>query len=88
MRRNGFHPLDVMLPRRFELLLLVDDLRDFENLEVVPVGEGVPDDTPDELLPEIVDMDPFDDVVRGCEILIDYQNYKFNFFFLRQHTFK
>lgn len=67
MRRNGFHPLDVILPKRFELLLLVDDLRDLENFDVVPVGDGVPDDTPDELPPEIVDIEPFDDVVRGCD---------------------
>lgn len=61
MRLNGFQPLDVILPRR------VDDFDDLLlrvfGFDVVPVGLGVPEETPDELPADIVELDiePFDD---------------------------
>lgn len=53
---------DRLLNRPFGVLLRTFDLDD-----VVPGGLGVPDETPDELPIERVDIDPFDDVdVIGC----------------------
>ena len=67
-RRNGFQPPDDKLPRRpFD-----DLLRDF-GFDVVLVGLGAPDETPDELPPDNVDTEPFDDVVMGFK-----HNYLYN----------
>lgn len=53
VRRKGFQLL--VLIRDLVDLLRDDDL----GLDVVLVGLGAPDDTPDELPPESVDIDPF-----------------------------
>lgn len=58
-RLNGFHPLPDKLPN-----LPFDDLvlRNFVLL-VVPVGLGVPDDTPEELPIDRADIEPFDELL-------------------------
>lgn len=54
-RRNGFHvrPTDKLLRRLFDDLLL-----NFNFDDAVPVGLGVPDDTPDELPIDRADIEP------------------------------
>lgn len=62
VRLKGFHALDDRLPRR-----LFGDVvlkRGF-GFVVVPVGLDEPDETPDELAAESVEMEPFDE--SGCD---------------------
>ena len=65
---KGFHELDDKLPKGFFEI--------FENnfgFVVVPVGLDEPEDTPDELAADSVDIDPFDDV--GCSRFILFNYY-------------
>lgn len=56
VRRNGFQ-----LP---ELRRDLVELRDF-GFDVVLVGLGAPDDTPDELPPDRVEIEPFAEPATG-----------------------
>lgn len=60
VRRNGFQELDVTLPGR----ALDVDLERILGLVVVPVGLDEPEETPDELAADRVEIEPFDD--KGC----------------------
>uniref|UniRef100_A0A1B0B628 Uncharacterized protein n=1 Tax=Glossina palpalis gambiensis TaxID=67801 RepID=A0A1B0B628_9MUSC len=57
VRRNGFHDVDETLPKRAFVEVLQRNL----GLVVVPVGLDEPEETPDELAADNVDMEPFDD---------------------------
>lgn len=58
VRLNGFHELDDRLPRRlFGDVVLKRGL----GFVVVPVGLEEPEETPEELAAESVEMEPFDD---------------------------
>ena len=65
MRRKGFQELDDTLPIRD----LGVDLQRILGLVVVPVGLDEPDETPDELAADNVEIEPFDD--KGWQRVIN-----------------
>lgn len=62
VRRKGFHELDETLPTK---RVLADVFRRSLGLVVVLVGLDEPDETPDELAADSVDMEPFEE--SGCK---------------------
>lgn len=62
MRRKGFHELDETLPTK---RVLADVFSRSLGFVVVLVGLDEPDETPEELAADSVDMEPFEE--RGCK---------------------